>query len=129
MQQQLQQRIAIALASREDANALKNIVAGKKKTPEQTAKFGLGRRARKFAEVIENASLGIEFLILILREVVELDIMAELVFTGAQRLGLSQQFNKRRLPRPVDSDQSNALAPFDDEIYVSEYFVIAITLG
>jgi hypothetical protein len=86
MQQHFQQRVAIALASGEHADALEDIVSRKKKTAEQAAQLGLRRGGRKFAEIVENARFRIEFLVLVLREVVEMNFVAELVFAGTQLL-------------------------------------------
>ncbi len=52
VQQHFQQRVAIALASGEDANALKHIVSREKETAEQTAQLSLRRSSREFAEVV-----------------------------------------------------------------------------
>ena len=88
MQQHFEQRVTIALASGEDTDALEDIVAREKKTAEQAAQFGLRGCTRKLAEVVEDARFRIELFVLILREVVELHLVAELVFAGGQRLGV-----------------------------------------
>jgi len=86
VQQHFEQRVAIALSAGEDADALKDIVAREKKTAEQAAQLGLRGGGREFAEVVEDASFRIEFFILVLREIVGLDVVAELVFAGGERL-------------------------------------------
>src|ERR1700674_239196 len=100
VQQHFQQRVAIALASGEDADALKHIVARKKKTAEQAAQLGLRGGGREFAKVVEDASFRIELFVLFLREVVGLDVVAQLVFAGAQGLLTGQQFNESGFPCP-----------------------------
>src|SRR5260370_35728189 len=132
--QHFEQRLAIALASGEDADALKNIVAREKKTTEQAAQLGLRGRCREFSKVVEDASFRIEFFVLILREIVGLDVVAQLVFAGGERLLTGQQFNQSGLPSAVDSDQCDALAALDHEIHVLENLVFinpafAVTLS
>ena len=123
MQQHLEQSVAIALASGEHADAFEDIVSGEKKTAEQAAKLRLRGRGREFAQVVENAGFGIEFLVLVLREVVGMDFVAEFVFTRRQLLLLGQQLDQGRLPCPVDAHQSDALAPLNHEIYMGKDLV------
>ena len=85
VQQHFQQRVTIALASGEDADTLKDIVSREKETAEQAAQFGLRRGSGEFAEIVENAGFGIELFVLVLREVVEMDFVAEFVFARSQR--------------------------------------------
>ena len=80
MQQQAQQRVAAALAAGEHADLLENVVFGKKKTAEQAAQFGFAGAGRGVAEIVEDARVGIEFLVLILREVVGFHVVAEAEF-------------------------------------------------
>src|SRR5271163_2102352 len=103
MQQHLQQRIAIAFSSGENADTFEHIVTRKQKAPEQAAQLRLRRSAGQLAKVIEDASLGIEFLVLVLRKVVEMDFVPQFIFASTESLLLSQQLDQRGLPGPVDS--------------------------
>src|ERR1700677_2407685 len=94
VQQHFQERIAITLASRQDADALENIVARKKETAEQAAQLGLRGGRREFSKIIEDASVGIEFFVLVLREIIGFDVVAELVVSRRQRLLRGQEFNQ-----------------------------------
>src|SRR5260370_3145488 len=122
--QHFEQRLAIALASGEDADALKNVVARKKETAEQAAQLGLRGGCREFSKVVEDASFRIEFFVLILREIVGLDVVAQLVFAGGERLLAGQQFNQSGLSCSVDSHQRDALTALDHEIYFLENLVL-----
>ena len=62
MQQHAQQGVAVALAAREDADLLEDVVSGEQETAEQTAQLGLGGTSRDLAKVVEDAGVGIEFL-------------------------------------------------------------------
>ncbi len=94
MQQQTEQGIAAALASGKHADWLEDVVAREKKASEQAAQFRLRRCRRQFAQVVEDARLGIEFLVLILREIVRLGIVAKLVFAFRERLGVREKLNQ-----------------------------------
>ena len=65
---------------------LKTSSPEKRKQPSRLRSCGLRRCGRKFAEIVEDARFGIEFLVLILREVIGLDFVAKLVFPGGERL-------------------------------------------
>ncbi len=124
VQQHLEQRVAVALASGKNADALEHIVSGKKKTAEQAAQLGLRGGCREFSKVVEDASFRIEFFVLILREIVGLDVVAQLVFAGGERLLAGQQFNQSGLSCSVDSHQRDALTALDHEIYFLENLVL-----
>ena len=44
-------------------------------------------RGATLAEIVEDARVGIEFLVLVLREIIGLDVVAQLVFARGHRLG------------------------------------------
>ena len=97
---------------------LEDVVAGEQKTAQQTTQMrlredGETRRDRR------DARLRIELFVLILREIVDLHIVAQLVFARAKPLGTRKQFNQSRFPRPIDADQRNPLSALDHEIRVA----------
>ncbi len=105
---------------------LKTSSAENRKASQQAAQFGLRRAGRDVAEIVENAGVGIEFLVLVLREVIGLDIVAQLVLAPGERLSLSQQLNQRGLAGAVHSDQRDPVAALDHEIDVAEDLLFAV---
>ena len=65
---------------------LKTSSAENRKQPSRLRSSVWVERGETIAQVVENAGVGIEFLVLILREVVGLDVVAEAVFAVGQRL-------------------------------------------
>ena len=108
---------------------LEHIIGGEQKTAQQAAQFGLGRAGEQFAEIVQDAGVGIEFLVLILREVVRLNVVAEPIFAVGERLGAGQQFDQRRFPCPVDADQRDAVAALDHEIDVAKTLLFVAPAG
>ena len=80
VQQHSRQRVAIAFAAGEHANALEHIVLGKQETAQQAAQFGLGaeRHGRGARQVVEQARLRVKLLVLVLGEVIGFNIVAQL---------------------------------------------------
>src|SRR5580704_11193964 len=115
MQQQAQQGVASALAAGKNADLFENVFVGKEKTTEQAAQFGLGGARRGFAEIVKDAGGLVEFFVLILREVVGLDVVAEAKLAGGERLGASQQLDQRGFARAVHAHQRDAVAALDHE--------------
>src|SRR5262249_3158631 len=95
MHQETKQSVAAAFTAGKHADALEDIISLEQETTQQTAQFGLGRARRKVFEVIEDPRVGIEFLILILREVIGFNIVSGLVFAGSQGFGSGKQFDQR----------------------------------
>src|SRR5437773_12321980 len=87
MQQHPQQRISVALTARKHADALKYFVSGEKEAAEQVAQIGFSRRGRDPADVVNHACVLVEFFVLVLREIVELNVVTELIFARGQWLG------------------------------------------
>ena len=71
---------------------------------------------------------GIERLVLILREIVGRHVVAEHVFARRDRLLARQELDQRRLPRPVDADQRDAVAALDVERRAGEHVFLAVAL-
>ena len=113
MQQHPGQRVAVALAAGEHADPLEDVVVGKQEAAEQAAQFGLAGARRRFSKIVEDAGVGIEFLVLILREVVGFDVVAQAVFAVRRRLSAGEQFDQRGLARAVDADQGDAVSALD----------------
>ena len=102
MHQHAQQGVAIALSAGEHADAFENVVGGKQKASEQAAQFGLRGTRRKFAEIVENARVGIEFLVLVLREVIGLDVVSEFVLAFGKRFrAAASNLIRVDLPAPL----------------------------
>ena len=81
MQQHPRQRVAIALAAGQHADPLEHVVFGE----QEAARAGCAARFRRSAAttspmIVEHPRVRIEFLVLILREVIGLDVVAELEF-------------------------------------------------
>ena len=76
------QRVAVALAAGEHADGLEDVVFGEQEAAQDGAQLGVGGARGDLAQVVEHAGVGVELLILILREVVRLGVVAERVFAG-----------------------------------------------
>src|ERR1700687_3641300 len=70
MQQHSQQRVAVALAAREHADALENVIGGEQEASQKAAQLGLRRARRNLAQIVEDARIRIELLVLVLCEVI-----------------------------------------------------------
>jgi len=86
MEQQAKQCIAPTLAAGEYSDLFEHIVFGKQKTSEQAAEFRLGGARGSFAEIVNHARIGIQLFVLILREVVCLNIVAQAEFPVRREL-------------------------------------------
>ena len=124
MQQQAQQGIAATLAAGEDADLLEHVFVRKQEATEQAAQFGLAGGGRRIAEVIEDPGVGIEFLVLVLCEIVGFHVVAEAVFAVRDLFGSGEQLDQRGFARAVHADQGDAVSALDHEIDVAEYFFV-----
>ena len=93
LEQQPGQGIAVALASAEHADGFEDIVGGKQEASQQIAQLGLGGARRHFKNVVNQLRLGVQFFVLVLGKVIALDVMADLVAAGGQRLAAGQQLD------------------------------------
>src|SRR4029077_12983499 len=128
VQQHAEQGVAIALTTGEHADALEHVIGREQKAAQQTSQLGLRGARRNVAEIVEDARIRIEFLVLVLREIIRLNVVAQLVFALSQGLGLRQQFDESRFPGAVHADQGNAVATFDDEIDAAKYLFLSVRL-
>ena len=121
-QQHARQRVAVALAAREHADALEDVVVGKQETAEQGAQARLVAegRGRDAGEVVEQPRVRIERLVLVLREVVGLHVVPQAEFAGRHRLLAGQQLDERGFARAVHAHQGDAVAAIDDEVHARE---------
>ena len=94
MHEQSKKSIAPALTAREHADALEDVIGLKQEAAQQAAQFGLRRTRRNLLEVVKNARVGIEFFVLILREIVGLDVVSQFVFARAQRFRSRKQLDE-----------------------------------
>src|SRR5205807_5928537 len=95
MKQQSQQRIPPTFTAREHADSFEYVVGLKQKASQQTAQLGLGRARRKLSQIIENASIRIQFLVLVLCEIVRFHVVPAFIFAGTKGLDGRQQLDKR----------------------------------
>ncbi len=65
----------------------------------------LVERGRRALQIVEHARVGVQLLVLILREVIDAHVVAEAIFAARERLAAGQQLDQRRLPRPVHAHQ------------------------
>ena len=105
---------------------LENIVGGKKETPEKAAQLCLCGTRRHVTKVVEDARFRIQFLVLVLGEVVRFNVVPQSVLASGQGLGLGQQFDQCGLSGSVDSDQGDPVATLDQEADVAKYFFLAV---
>ena len=87
MQQHPQQRISVALTAGEYADTFEYFVSGEQEAAEQVAQIGFSRRGRNPADVVNHACVLVEFFVLVLREIIELNVVTELIFARGQWLG------------------------------------------
>src|SRR6266851_1498101 len=128
MQQHSQERIAVSFASRKHSDSLENFLPREQKAAQQVAQIGFSRRRRNPADVIDHARILVEFLVLVLREVIGLNIVPKPVFALSQRLDSRQQLDQRGFPRSVHAYQRNAVAALDGEPYIAEDLLFPISL-
>src|SRR5207302_4966840 len=124
MQQQTKQGIAPALSAREHPDLLKDIVFGEKETAKQAAQLSLGRARRKLAQIVDHASVRIEFLVLVLREIVRLYVVPEAELTVGQRFRAGKQFDQCGFACAVYAHQRDPVAALDHETDVAENFLL-----
>ena len=80
-------------------------------------------------DVVEHARLGVEDLVLILREILGEHVVAELDRAGGGRFRAGEQLDERGFARAVDADQRHAVAALDGEADVVEDALFAVALG
>src|SRR3974390_1252657 len=129
MQQHAGQRVAVTFAAGEHPNRLEHVVFGKKETAKQAAQFGHGLLRCNVREVVEHAAFGVEFLVLVLGEVVGFNVVPKLQHSPGQRFSAGQQLDQRRFSGAIDADQSHSVAALDGEIDVVEDFFRAVAFG
>ena len=100
-QQHPGQRVAIAFAAGEHADRLENIVVGEQETAQQAAQLVLLAARRDAADVVEHAGVGVEHLVLVLREVVRRDVVAERELARGDGLAPASMRISVDLPAPL----------------------------
>ena len=108
---------------------LKTSSSENRKQPSRLRSSVLVVRAARLVQIVEHAGVGVEFLVLILREVVDLNVVAQAVFAARERLDAGQQFDERRLAGAVHAHQGDAVAALDDEVHAAEDEFLAVALG
>ena len=108
---------------------LKTSSAENRKHPSRLRNSVCGGARRNLAQVVEDARLRIEFLVLVLRKVVGIDVVSQPVLALGQRFGLRQQLDQRGFPGAVHSHQRNAVAALDHEVDVAKHFLLAVGLS
>ena len=123
------QRKAVALAAREHAQRLEDIVAAKQKAAQQRAQLAFRHFDGRAADLVQHARLAVEHLVLVLRKIFADHVVAQLDAARCGRLGLGQQANQRGFARAVDAHQRHAVAALDAETDALEHLLGAIILG
>jgi len=101
IQQHSRQRIAVSLAAGEHADRLENVVRAEQKTPQQRAQLSDGLAVGDGRQIVQQLGRRVEFLVLILREVIRLDVVTDAVLARCQRLDPGQEFDERALAAPL----------------------------
>ncbi len=114
--QELGERQPVALPARQDGGRLLDGVPAEEKRAEEVAQprhhvVGCDRH-----HLIEDVLRGIEDVRLVLREVAELDVVADLALAGGERLDAGEQLHERGLAGAVRSDERDALAALEREV-------------
>src|ERR1035437_3828126 len=78
------------------------------------AQLGIGGPRSDGGQIVDHASALVEFLVLVLREIVGLGVVAEDVFSRRHRLGAGQNLDHGGLAGAVDAHQRQAVAALDD---------------
>ena len=78
---------------------LKTSSSENRKQPSRLRSSVLDGARRHARQIVEHARVRIQFLVLVLREVVGLHVVAQPVFAAGERLGSGQQLDQRRLAR------------------------------
>ena len=117
------------LPAREDPDRLVHVVAAEQEAAEDRAvrDRGLGRRG--LLHRLQERVLAVGEVVLVLREVLDLDLVPELDPTLAGVEALAQQLEQRRLAGAVDADHGQLLAGRQLEVEPAEHLVLAIGLA
>ncbi len=117
--------VAVALAAGEHAEGLEDVVAGEHEAAEEIAERD-GVDARVGAgDVFEHARGGVEDLVLVLREVVGDDVVADADFAGGGLFDAGEHAHERGFAGAVDADERDAVAAIDGEGDVFEHALSA----
>src|SRR6266568_2679537 len=128
MKQHPKQGITVALTAGEHSNALEYFFSGEQETAEQVAKIGLPRGWRDPANVVNYARILIQFFVLILGKIIELNVMPEAILALRQRFDSGEQLDQRGFSCAVHAHQSNTVAAFDHEIHIAKNLFLAVGL-
>ena len=69
--------------------------------------------------------VGVELLVLVLREIIRLDVVPQLQRALGERLDAGQQLDQRRFACAVHTHQRDAIAALDGEVHVAKNFLLA----
>src|SRR6185369_16629351 len=81
MEKHFQERIAVSLPTGKDGDALEHFIRRKQEAAQKIAQLSLPRTRRIVSQIVQHASIWIEFFVLVLGEVISLNLMTKLVFT------------------------------------------------
>src|ERR1035441_8810248 len=123
------QGIAIAFAAGKHADGLEDIVFGEEEATEDAAQFGIGGAWSDGRKVVDQARVLVEFLVLVLREIVGLGVVTEEVFPRGHGLGAGQNLDHGGLARALDAHQGDAGGALDDQVAIGKNQVIAVGFG
>src|SRR4051812_28453862 len=120
MKQHPGQRIAIAFAAGEHADRFEDIISGEQEAPEQVAQLGCARKRRNRLQIFEYSPLDIEFLVLVLRKIVRLDIVSKLNAPAGCWLNATKKLDQRGFSGAVYAYECNAISALHHEADVAE---------
>ena len=104
------QRVAVALTTREHADRLVDIVSRKQKAPQQAPQLAVARAGYEVRQVIDDTRLRVEHFVLILREVVDLDLVSRGLRARRQGLLTGKHLDQRRFSRAVLAHERDPVA-------------------
>ena len=84
------QRIAVPLSAGQHADLLEDIVFGEQKRAQNAPQLGIGGARRHGGQIVDHARVLVEFLVLVLGEIVGLCVVAQNIFAGGHGLGAGE---------------------------------------
>src|ERR1019366_2896004 len=123
------QGVAVAFTAGKHADGLEDVVFGEEEAAEDAAQFGIGGARSDGGQIVDEARVLVQLLVLVLGEIVGLGVVTEDVFTGGHGLGAGENPDHGGLTGAIDADQGEAVAALDDQVAIGKDDVIAVGLG
>ena len=109
-------------------SGLECVVAGEEEAAQQAAQVGLRNARRDAADVVQHAGVGVEHLVLVLREVLRGDIVAELERAAGWAFAAGEHADQRGFACAVHADERDAVAAVDGEVDALEHLLGTVVL-